>query len=100
MSSTNILFVIFTLFILEIILRILVFLLKKNFQWIITKDDEFPKNIFNKLNKFYKTSYSRKLGWDRKINSSGTERLNKKITGKGRLLFSCFSGFTIFSCFS
>jgi hypothetical protein len=80
MSITNILFVIFALFILEIILRILVFLLKKNFQWIITKEDEFPKNIFNKLNKFYKTSYSRKLGWDRKINSSGTERLNKKIT--------------------
>ncbi len=80
MLITNILFIIVAIFTLEVILRILVGLLKKNFQWIVTKNDEFPKSISDKLNKFYDNSYSKKLGWDRKSNSSGTERLNKKIT--------------------
>jgi len=80
MLITNILFIIVAIFTLEVILRILVGLLKKNFQWIVTKNDEFPKSISDKLNKFYDNSYSKKLGWDRKSNTSGTERLNKKIT--------------------
>ena len=80
MLITNILFIIFIIFILELILRILVGSFKKNFQWLVTRNDELPIIISKKLDKFYRNSYSKKLGWDRRANTRGKEKLNKKVT--------------------
>ena len=73
---------------IEFFLYILVNFLKKDFQWIITQKDEFPFKSDKELKKFFKNSYSKITGWDRKKNTQGFEILNQKktyfnITNKG-----------------
>ena len=71
-----IIYLIFFLFSVEIILQVLVRWLKKNFQWLITKEDEFPINNQNEIDQFIKKNFSESTGWDRKVNSEGFEYLN------------------------
>jgi len=70
----------FTLLTIEIIIKILVKVIKKDFQWLVTKEDDFPK--FEKKNtiKFFKKSFNKKLGWLKKTNIHGYEKLNYKKT--------------------
>ncbi len=66
------------LIIFEIIIYILVYKFKKNFKWIISKNDEYPKFNYKNLINFYKNSFDSSLGWDRKKNSSGFEKSNRQ----------------------
>ncbi len=62
---------------LELILQILVRVLRKDFQWLITEKDEHPKLDKNGLQKFFNGSYDPYLGWVRKPNTTGRERGQK-----------------------
>lgn len=57
--------------------------LKKDFRWILTKDDEKPKIDKLKLIEFYNQSYNEKTGWDKKPGASGHE-----INGSNKTKFS------------
>ena len=65
---------IFTLLTLEVLLFFLVKIVRKNFQWLITKNID-DKVIFdqNLLKKFKKHSFHKKLGWEPKPNTSGKD---------------------------
>ena len=77
----NNIYYLFLLFLsFEIILYFLVHFLKSDFQWIITKKDEFPFKSKFEFNKFFKYSFDKKTGWDRKKNTSGSEILNGRKT--------------------
>ena len=63
----------FGLFIsIEVIL--IVKLLRKDFQWLITSEDEYPKFDPKGLKSFFSKSFDPKLGWVRKKNSTGIEK--------------------------
>ena len=64
-------------FFIETLIILLVKVLKKNFKWILSTEDELPKFEKKKLKLFYKKSFDRLLGWDRKKNTSGKEISNK-----------------------
>lgn len=73
---------------IEIFLIILINFIKKDFQWIITNQDEFPFDSIIEFRKFFKNSFDKTVGWDRKKNTHGSETLNQKktyfkITNKG-----------------
>ena len=63
----------FFLLISEIILQLLVRYLRKNFQWLITGQDEYPNFDKKALKKFFEKSFDQELGWVRKPNSKGVE---------------------------
>ena len=69
-------YLIIFLILFEIVLQSLVLWLKKDFQWLITKQDEFPINDQSQLNEFIKKSFSKHTGWERKPNTKGFEYLN------------------------
>ena len=52
-----IIYLIFFLFSVEIILQVLVRWLKRSFQWLITKEDEFPINNQNEIDQFIKKKF-------------------------------------------
>ena len=62
----------------EFFLILVVKSFKKDFQWIINKDDEFPFKTNAGIKEFISNSYNHNTGWDRKKNTSGYETLNKK----------------------
>ncbi len=64
----------------EIFLFILVNLIKKDFQWVITEKDEFPFNSNLEFKNFLKNNFDKTTGWDRKKNTQGSETLNQKKT--------------------
>ena len=65
------------LVILETLILILFFWLKKDFQWLVGLSDLNP--VFKKkFEDFIKNSYDKDLGWDRKVNTKGYELSNKK----------------------
>ena len=75
-----VLIIISFLIILEILLHLVIFYFRKNFQWLITEKDEYPTFESKKINKFFKNSFNKDLGWSRKPFSKGIENLhNKKI---------------------
>jgi hypothetical protein len=47
---------------------------RKEFQWLITKQDEYPQLDPKSLEKFLNTSYDPDLGWVRKPNTTGIEK--------------------------
>ena len=71
------LFFIFLIF-FELTIFLLTIKYKKDFQWIVTNEDEFPIKNQNELNTFLSNNFSSKLGWDRKPNTSGEEYNGKK----------------------
>ncbi len=67
---------IFILLALEVLLFFLVKIVRKNFQWLITKNID-DKVIFdqNLLKKFKKHSFHKKLGWEPKVSlNDGLDR--------------------------
>ena len=76
LKTILIILVIFLL--LEVVIYVLFSLLKKDFQWLIGKEDINPKFSKHKLNNFIKKSYDKLLGWDRKASTKGFEVSNKK----------------------
>ena len=75
-----IIFLIFFLIFFEFFLILVVKSFKKDFQWIINKDDEFPFKTNAGIKEFISNSYNHNTGWDRKKNTSGYENINKKKT--------------------
>jgi hypothetical protein len=59
---------------LELILFGMVTILKRDFQWLITRDDELPHLPPDALKKFIVTSFDPLLGWTRRPNSVGIEK--------------------------
>ncbi|MEX2602136.1 MAG: hypothetical protein WD355_10835, partial [Balneolaceae bacterium] len=59
---------------LELLLILLVHHYRKQFQWLITKQDELPQLDREGLAKFFAKSYDPELGWVRRPNTTGTER--------------------------
>lgn len=59
---------------LEFLLTLTIRHFRKEFQWLITAQDEYPQLDPKALQKFINTSYDPMLGWVRKPNTSGTER--------------------------
>ena len=57
----------------EIIVRKIVLDSNKNYQWLITKKDEFPTLDKKGLEKFFEHGYDQELGWVRKPNTSHEE---------------------------
>lgn len=80
MSLNSIFLIFFFIFALEILVLLLTFYLKKDFQWIITKADEIPKFDKEKLRRFFEKSYSEQTGWDRRPGTSGYEISGLKKT--------------------
>ena len=66
----------------EVLLIILVKLLRKDFQWLITTDDECPKLEEEGLKSFFAKSFDPTLGWVRRNNSKGIE-----IGEKGKIYY-------------
>ena len=79
-NADLIIFFLFLLIFFEIFLILVVKSFKKDFQWIINIDDEFPFKSKAELKEFLSNSYNNNTGWDRNKNSSGYEILNKKKT--------------------
>ena len=73
-----IIFISFLLFELFIFFSLKKF--KKNFQWLITEEDEFP--VFDKIKfqKFKINSLDEKLGWRQKLEGSGFKIKKKKYS--------------------
>ena len=61
---------------IEILLRLYVKFLRKRFQWIITSKDNFPDFNLAALRKFHQSSFDSTLGWVRKPNTSGIDKLD------------------------
>ena len=80
LGITLLLKILFIIILIESILFLLVKSFKKDFKWIITKEDEFPFKSKDNFEEFFKNSFDRKLGWDRKKNTLGYEKLDKKLT--------------------
>jgi len=71
-------FVFFILF-LEIILNFFVHHNKKNFQWLIDENEEFPDFKHKNIESFFKSSYDKNLGWLKRPNITDYhDRLKKK----------------------
>lgn len=64
----------------EICLFIIVRLLRKDFQWLITTKDESPDLDSSGLKSFFLKSFDSSLGWVRKENTKGIEKGEKEIT--------------------
>ena len=65
---------------IELLLFFIVKIIKKGSLWIITEKDEYPTFESKKINKFFKNSFNKDLGWSRKPFSKGIENLHNKKT--------------------
>lgn len=65
------------LLLLEFLIRIITFFLKKDFQWIINRANLLNVPNTNSLNKFFDNSFQEHLGWKRKKNHYGLDYTNE-----------------------
>ena len=66
--------------IIEIILFFFIQYNKKNFQWLITENDELPNFKEDNINSFFESSYNKDLGWLKRPNIVDFHDKNKKRT--------------------
>ncbi len=64
---------VFFLIFLEIASTFLISLLRRDFQWLITRDDLIPRPDPASLDRFLRHGFSAELGWERKPGTSKTE---------------------------
>ncbi len=76
----NLLYFVFFILILELSLYFFIQHYKKNFQWLITKNDEFPNFKKKNIDSFFRSSYDRRLGWLKRPNITDFHDKNKKKT--------------------
>ena len=76
----NFLFLIFFILSLEIFLYFFIHYNKKNFQWLITENEEFPEFKKKDIDGFFKSSYHKNLGWLKKANITDFHDKIKKKT--------------------
>lgn len=71
-------FILFILF-LEVFLIFIVHHTKKNFQWLITENEEYPDFKKENVDSFFKSSYNKSLGWLKRPNITDFhDKLKKK----------------------
>ena len=70
----NFLYFIFFILFLEIFLYFFIHYNKKNFQWLITENEEFPDFKKKNIDGFFKSSYDKNLGWLKKANVTDFKR--------------------------
>lgn len=70
----------FGLVVFEMLLNLLVRTYRRSFQWLITARDTCPDLDAKALSKFIKTSYDPELGWVRKPNTEGRDKLGNSFT--------------------
>lgn len=76
----SILYFIFFILILEIILFFFINYTKKNFQWLITENEEFPDFKPKNIESFFKSSYDKNLGWLKRPDITDFHDKTKKKT--------------------
>ncbi len=76
----NFLYFIFFILFLEIFLYFFIHYNKKNFQWLITENEEFPDFKKKNIDGFFKSSYDKNLGWLKKANVTDFHDKIKKKT--------------------
>jgi len=69
--------IVIAIILLELIVFFTVRTLRKDFQWLITAEDEYPTLDPNGLKKFFGSSYDPELGWVRRPNTTGKEKGQK-----------------------
>ncbi|MBD1151151.1 hypothetical protein IDH06_01955 [Pelagibacterales bacterium SAG-MED25] len=75
----NILYCVFFILFLEIFLIFIVHHNKKNFQWLITENEEYPDFKKENVNNFFKSSYNKSFGWLKRPNITDYhDKLKKK----------------------
>ena len=74
----SILYFIFFILILEIILFFFINCTKKNFQWLITENDELPDFKAKNIESFFESSYDKNLGWLKRPDITDFHDKNKK----------------------
>ncbi len=67
------LFFLFSIIMIEGLLFFYLKIKKKTFQWILFKKDIFPDFSQKLVKKYFKLSFSKNLGWDRKPNTVGSD---------------------------
>ncbi len=73
MLNQKIILIITIIIFLEILIYLIFHWLKKDFKWLINKNDLNPKFEKKRYNNFLKNSYDNFLGWDRKSLTKGFE---------------------------
>ena len=75
--------IIFFVIILELLIQTIIRKVRKNFPWFINKSDMYPTFDKGRFKFFLDNSFNKKLGWIRKYNSEGFDRIGlKKIKFK------------------
>jgi lysophospholipase L1-like esterase len=74
----NFLYFFLIFIVLEIFIYFVIYLNKKNFQWLITKSDDFPDFKQNNIDNFFKKSFDKDLGWKKKPYAIGFHDNRKK----------------------
>ena len=69
-----IIFFVLSLILIEFLIFILFLNLKKNFQWLIGREDINPNFTKKKYKNFLNKNYDQVLGWDRKPSTKGFEK--------------------------
>ena len=76
----NILYYVFLILFLEIFLIFIVHHNKKNFQWLITENEEYPDFKKENVDSFFKSSYNKSLGWLKRPNITDYhDKLKKRL---------------------
>lgn len=76
----NLLYFVFFILILEVFLYFFIKYHKKNFQWLITQNDEFPDFKKKNIDSFFRSSYDQRLGWLKRPNITDFHDKDKKRT--------------------
>ena len=76
----NLFYLICFILFLEIFLNLFIKYNKKNFQWLITENEEFPNFQKKNVNNFFKSSYDKNLGWLKRPNITDFHDKIKKKT--------------------
>jgi len=75
----NILYFVLFISLLEVFLILIVHHNKKNFQWLITENEEYPDFKKENIDSFFKSSYNKSLGWLKRPNITDFhDKLKKK----------------------
>ena len=74
----NLLAIIIAIILIEFIIQYVIKKVKKEFPWFLENHDIYPNFDNKKFKNFIKLSFDKKLGWKRKSNTTGFDKVGKK----------------------
>ena len=74
--------IVITIILIEFVIQYLIKKVKKEFPWFLENQDIYPNFDNKKFKNFIKLSFDKKLGWKRKSNTTGFDKVGKKINCK------------------